>query len=68
MKDVAWGTLSHHNFITALNRTFDISAAAEMGHCVLVTGPSGVGKSTILMTVLDMLVGTPDRWPEDELR
>lgn len=68
MKNISWSSIKHHNFESALTLAFNAASAAETGHCILITGPTGVGKTTILGTVLDMLVGEPHTWPDDELR
>jgi energy-coupling factor transporter ATP-binding protein EcfA2 len=63
-----WQVIEHHYYGEALRKAFNAAVAADPGDCVLITGPTGVGKSTILSAVLDMLVGTPATWPEGELR
>lgn len=64
----AWQVIEHHYYEDALERAFNAAVSAEAGHSILITGPTGVGKSTILNAVLDRLVGPPDTWPHDELR
>lgn len=63
-----WPVILHRNFQRALNKAFTTAAHASAGQCLLITGPTGVGKTEVLREVLDMLVGPPASWPAGEFR
>lgn len=65
---VSWDMVHHHNFRQAADRTYNAAATAPPGRIILIIGPTGVGKTSILAYVLNLLVGTPDTWPDGELR
>ena len=62
-----WNLIEHPNFSLPLIKAYNSAVSAQPGECILLAGPTGVGKSTLLAALLDMLVGAPETWPEGEL-
>lgn len=63
-----WPVIWHRNFRDALERAYQAAIMAAPGDCILITGPTGIGKTTILPLLIHRLVGAPSEWSEGELR
>ena len=64
---IEWPLIRHRNFQRALLKAQNAAIQADSGQCILITGPTGAGKSEVLYQVLNTLVGAPDTWPPGEL-
>lgn len=62
-----WPLIPHRNFEQPLNKVHAAATQASGGHCLLITGPTGVGKSEVQQEVLNMLVGPSASWPAGEI-
>lgn len=65
---VSWGTVHHHNFRQAADHGYNAAVTAPPGRIILIIGPTGAGKTSLLAYILNLLVGAPETWPDGELR
>lgn len=63
-----WPLIPHRNFEQPLRKIHNAATEAPGGQSLLITGPTGVGKTEILNAVLPMLVGSSASWPTGEIR
>lgn len=62
-----WPLITHGNYKQAFDLARSACLQAGPGDVVLITGPTGVGKTTMVNPLKEILVGCNETWPRGEI-